>query len=90
MDKAIDECIWEVVLVNILKKHRTLAKYSILTEYDEKKRRRLDRQEGYEDGKVDGYENGINFGMSKGIEKLVFRFPLNPAEAEEYIKDANK
>lgn len=36
--------------MDILYKQRTLAKNTLLTEYDEKKRRKLDRIEGYEDG----------------------------------------
>ena len=50
INKAIDECIEEGVLMDILYKQRTLAKNTLLTEYDEKKRRKLDRIEGYEDG----------------------------------------
>lgn len=104
MDCAIDECIQEDVLVSILTKHRTLAKNSILTEYDEKKRRQLDRLEGYEDGRMDGRSEGIEIGRSdciqifvidhledgtpenRIIQKLVFRFQLDPEEAKEYVE----
>ena len=40
----------------------------LLTEYDEKKRRRLDRKEGYEDGLLVGEERGYIRGEEHGIQ----------------------
>lgn len=69
VDKAIDECIEEGVLMDILFKHRTLAKNTILTEYNEKKRRKLDRQSGFEDGLACGAEQTLKLIVSKKIGK---------------------
>ena len=69
VDKAIDECIEEGVLMDILFRHRTLAKNTILTEYNEKKRRKLDRQEGFEDGLACGAEQTLKLIVSKKIGK---------------------
>lgn len=80
--------------------HRTLAKNSILTEYDEKKRRRLDHQEGYNEGLERGIECGIERGiealildnLEEGIEdtrivsKLMLRFQLNEEKATDYLE----
>lgn len=85
IDKAIDECIKEGVLVDILLKHRTLAKNSILTEYDEKKRRRLDHQEGYNEGLERGIECGIERGIECGIERGIEALILD--NLEEGIED---
>ena len=81
---------------DILLKHRTLAKNSILTEYDEKKRRKLDRQEGYREGLELGMERGIEAlvldNLEAGIDdnhivnKLMLRFQLNEEKAKDYIK----
>lgn len=69
VDRAIDECIKEEVLVDILLKHRTLARNALLTEYDEKKRRRLDRKEGYDDGLLQGMETTLFRLIDKKIKK---------------------
>ena len=69
IDKAMDECVEEGVLVDILLKHRTLARNTLLTEYDEKKRRKLDRQEGFEDGFVQGIEQTLLVIVTKKVRK---------------------
>ena len=69
IDRAIEECIEEGVLMDILFRHRTLAKNSLLTEYDERKRRKLDRQEGFEDGLACGAEQTLKLIVSKKIGK---------------------
>lgn len=99
VNKAIDECIKEGVLMDILLKHRTLARNSILTEYDEKKRRKLDRQEGYREGMEFGMECGIERGIeafildnleedvdqNRIINKLMLRFQLDEDTAKGYL-----
>ena len=100
VDRAIDECIEEGVLMNILFKHRTLAKNTILTEYNEKKRRKLDRQSGFEDGLACGIERGIERGiealildnLEEGVaenlivNKLMLRFHLDNEKAQNYVR----
>lgn len=71
VDKAIDECIEEGVLMDILFKHRTLAKNTILTEYNEKKRRKLDRQSGFEDGLACGIERGTEQTLKLIVAKKI-------------------
>lgn len=91
IDKTIDECIEEGILVDILLRHRTLAKNSLLTEYDEKKRRILDRQEGYNEGLECGIEAFILDNLEYGIEdtrivnKLMLRFQLDEDTAKGYL-----
>lgn len=100
VDQSIDECIEEGVLVDILLRHRTLARNSILTEYDEKKRRKLDRQEGFNEGLECGIECGIERSieafildnLEEGVDenrivsKLILRFQLNDEKAKDYLK----
>ena len=69
--KAIDECIEEGVLMDILFRHRTLAKNTILTEYNEKKRRKLDRQSGFEDGLACGIERGTEQTLKLIVAKKI-------------------
>lgn len=92
VEKAIDECIQEGVLMDILLKHRTLAKNAILTEYNEKKRRKLDRQSGFEDGLECGIEAFIMDNIEEGISenrivnKLMLRFQLDAPTAQAYMQ----
>lgn len=92
VDRAIDECIEEGVLMDILFRHRTLAKNTILTEYNEKKRRKLDRQSGFEDGLERGIEAFILDNLEEGvaenriINKLRLRFQLDNKKAQDYVQ----
>ena len=86
--------------MDILFRHRTLAKNTILTEYNEKKRRKLDRQSGFEDGLECGIERGIERGIQAFIldnldggvdencivNKLMLRFQLSDDKAKDYLK----
>ncbi len=67
IDRAIEECIEEGVLVDILLNQRALAKSALLTKYNEKERRRLDRKEGFEDGK----EHILSHIIKKKIQKNI-------------------
>ena len=51
VDRAMDECIAEGHLAEYLKEKRAEVRDMFMTEFDEEKRRQLDRQEGYEDGR---------------------------------------
>lgn len=82
--------------MDILFKHRTLAKNTILTEYNEKKRRKLDRQSGFEDGLASGIERGMEAfildNLEEGvpeeriIDKLMLRFQLDNEKAQDYVQ----
>lgn len=100
IDKVINECIEEGVLVDILMKHRVLAKNAILTEYNEKKQRKMDRRSGYEEGLENGLSQGIEafildniddgFDNQQIMNKLILRFQLNSSKAQEYIEKYRK
>lgn len=96
IDKVINECIEEGVLVDILMKHRTLAKNVILTEYNEKKQRKMDRRSGYEEGLLQGIESLILDNIENGLDdkqitdKLILRFQLSSSKAQEYIEKYRK
>ena len=80
VERAIDECIKEGILVEFLRKNRSEVKMVSILEYDkeweEKKLRKAEyeagRSEGIEIGKSEGIEigksEGIEIGKSKGIE----------------------
>ena len=78
--------------MDILLKHRTLAKNAILTEYNEKKRRKLDRQSGFEDGLECGIKafilDNIEEGVSENriVNKLRLRFQLDAPTAQAYMQ----
>ncbi len=57
---AIDECIKEGILVDILEKHRAEAKTLILEEYDEELHIRNEKEISYEEGLERGLEQGAD------------------------------
>ncbi len=63
---AIDECIKEGILVDILEKHRAEAKTLILEEYNEELHIRNEKEISYEEG----LEQGVQQGIQKGVELL--------------------
>lgn len=81
-------------------KHRVLAKNAILTEYNEKKQRKMDRRSGYEEGLENGLSQGIEafildniddgFDNQQIMNKLILRFQLNSSKAQEYIEKYRK
>lgn len=78
IDKAIDECIEMNVLKDILLKQRSEVRHMLLTEYDEKKRRQLDRREGE--------EHGIELGIQQSIITILEEFGEIPADVREKIR----
>lgn len=66
--KAVDKCIAEGLLADILSKNRAEVISLFLTEYDEQAQRELDRAEAREDGWNEGREAGMKAGMEAGME----------------------
>ena len=62
---AVDDCIARGVLAEYLRKHKAEVIGMLLTEYDETRRRALDRKEGYDEG----YDKGRDKGRTEGYDK---------------------
>ena len=51
VERVIDECIQERILVDFLRKHRAEAKAVSIFEYDQEKHMKFIREEGWEEGR---------------------------------------
>ena len=101
VNKAVDFCIHNGILADILQKNRAEVVDMILTEYDEEEFRRAWR----EDLLNEGFRKGLNNGLSKGIkgtihacmkfnvpkedvmQNLMEEFSLSQEEAEKYLEE---
>lgn len=96
IDKAIDDCIKEGYLVNILATRREEVVMSILSEYNEKLHMDVVFEEGKEEGVQEGVQKGIQEGKLEMIRNLlaadipidsVAKFAsLSVSEIEELLK----
>ena len=68
ISKAIDDCIKNNILRDILQKERLRVMASILSEFDEVGYKEMIRQEAYEDAYEDAYEEGVEYGVKTLIE----------------------
>ena len=68
LDLAINECIQNNILSEILKRERMIIMSSILSEFDEEAYKKVIREDGYEDGFEDGFNNGFDSGQQKILE----------------------
>ena len=98
---AVDNCIKNGILADVLQKNRAEVVDMILTEYDEEEFRRAWR----EDLLNEGFRKGLNNGLSKGIkgtihacmkfnvpkedvmQNLMEEFSLSQEEAEKYLEE---
>ncbi len=73
VDNAVDLCIKENILADILIKCRSEVASMLLTEFDEKLYKKSIYREGYEDGHElgvsEGYERGIDEGHRRGVSE---------------------
>lgn len=69
--KAIDSCIENGILEDVLRKNRAEVLHMFLTEYDEKKHMRTIYREGYEKGEYELLEKQIRRKLEKGKELAV-------------------
>ena len=87
VDVAVEECIKENVLRDVLMKHRREVKDMCLTEFDEKKYGELCHEEGREEGREEGeeclarlmqllMEAGRNDDLTKAVKDKEFRKTL--------------
>lgn len=70
-DRAVDDCINEHILEEILRKEKGEIMLSFLTEYDEEKHLRLERKESFKKGLEKGLEKGIESGKLDTLKSLV-------------------
>ena len=68
INKAIDECLAEGVLEDILNQNRAEVCHMLLTEFNQKKHDKNMWQEGYSEGRESGYSEGHESGYSEGRE----------------------
>ena len=66
VERAIDDCIKEDVLADILEKHRSEATTMILEEYDEELHIKNEKEISYAEGKNDGIKEGREDGRKEG------------------------
>ena len=59
VDKTIKECIQEDILKEFLMKHRAEARAMSIYEYNEEEHMRMEREDAFEDGKIEGREEGL-------------------------------
>ena len=69
VDNAVDLCIKENILADILIKCRSEVSSMLLTEFDEKLYKKSVYKEGYEDGVSEGYERGVDEGHRRGVSE---------------------
>ena len=102
VEQAIDECIRNDILAEILRKNRSEIVDSILTEWDENEYREFLKEESWNEGHQVGKKVGMRDGEIIGIvktcqefhasredtlEKIQKEFLLEREEAERYIKE---
>ena len=71
ISKAIDDCIKNNILRDILQKERLRVMASILSEFDEVGYKEMIRQEAYEDAYEEAYEDAYEEGVEYGVKTLI-------------------
>ena len=66
VDKAIDECIKEDILREFLERNRAEAKSMSIYEYDQEEHIRLEREDAFEDGRLDKLKEQVQKKLAKG------------------------
>lgn len=59
VDLAVERCLKEDILTDVLRAHRKEVTAMFLEEYDQEQHYKTLRDEGYEDGFEDGFDNGL-------------------------------
>lgn len=102
IDRAVDECIQEGILVELLRSQREEVRFMLLTEYNEQAHIESERKiaadeayaQGMEVGIAQGMENGIAQGMESGRKEgealfgVLTNMLLNDSRTEELRKAA--
>jgi predicted transposase/invertase (TIGR01784 family) len=76
-DTACQYCIEHDILRNFLLKNRNEVKKVLLTEYNAKHQRKLDRRDAKAEGRIEGILEGKREGMLVGKEEESTRIILN-------------
>ena len=71
ISKAIDDCIQNNILRDILQKDRLRVMASILSEFDEVGYKEMIRQEAYEDAYEEAYKEAYEEGVEYGVKTLI-------------------
>ena len=69
IETAMDSCIEEGILKDVLIRQKTEVMHMLLTEFDEKKYKKSVYQDGYEDGVREGEISGFTKGEAAGFTK---------------------
>ena len=95
VDRAVNECIEEEILVEFLRKHRGDIMANVLTEFNEEVFVRGIREEGREEGREEARVEYIHVmietlrevGQSEEViaQKLMEKYGLTKAETENYM-----
>lgn len=89
MDQAVNDCIHEEVLADILSVHKAEVIAMFLTEYDEERHLEMEREEWEAKGEIKGLiETCQELGVSRSStgERLQAKLSLDADAAEEYLK----
>ena len=70
IETAMDNCIEEGILKDVLIRQKTEVMHMLLTEFDEKKYKRSIYQDGYEDGVREGEISGFTKGREDALRDL--------------------
>ena len=71
IETAMDSCIEEGILKDVLIQQKTEVMHMLLTEFDEKKYKRSVYQDGYEDGVREGEISGFTKGEEHKMRELI-------------------
>ena len=71
IETAMDNCIEEGILKDVLIRQKTEVMHMLLTEFDEKKYKRSVYQDGYEDGVREGEISGFTKGEEHKMRELI-------------------
>ncbi len=82
VELAMDECIRQKILEDIIRRERAIIMDSILTEFDEKAYADMVRKEGFADGKVEGKAEG----KAEDILELLKDLGSVPTDLQETIQ----
>ncbi|WP_092040171.1 hypothetical protein [Butyrivibrio sp. TB] len=99
IDKAIDDCIKEGIMKEILEAHRMEAKEMLFTEYNEEAHINHVKESSYEQGREEERDQAILIFIEDKLEdnisveiienKLNKRYDLSSDKAKEYIERAS-
>ena len=83
VSKAVDRCIAEGMLADILSKNKAEVITLFLTEFDEQAYRRLERKEAREEGWKEGWDEGLEKGLELSIIRMARKKLQKGISAEE-------